>query len=301
MKAVQATWRTLAATSSVLRRHPSAGGLPFIAFLLLLLATFTLIVPLFQRVLGPQEHSLASRALLFLSAYVAYAVLFLLTSFADVAMVRSIAARLDGERSAFAKGYERAMQRFGQIATHTLASATLGVLNLMARILVHPFFGSVIAPALGKGAWERWRSLSYGIGLQMAIPVIALEDPTPSNAFEHGARLVERTWGEHTKPAHDVGLLSPLVLVPLTVFLTLPTLRKGLAAQDPATLQLGLVSTLLVIGVWLQVNALVNAIVALAAHRFATSGRSDVVPGDPSYAEQAFVRSHERKPHHARG
>jgi hypothetical protein len=38
-----------------------------------------------------------------------------------------------------------------------------------------------------------------------------------------------------------------------------------------------------------QLRGLVNAIVALAAYRYATAGKSDLFPGDPTYAEHAFV------------
>ncbi|HEU5100783.1 MAG TPA: hypothetical protein VFU22_17260, partial [Roseiflexaceae bacterium] len=39
-----------------------------------------------------------------------------------------------------------------------------------------------------------------------------------------------------------------------------------------------------------QVKALVNALFALAAYRYATARKSDLFPGDPSYAEHAFVK-----------
>jgi hypothetical protein len=47
---------------------------------------------------------------------------------------------------------------------------------------------------------------------------------------------------------------------------------------------------LIAIGTYTQVSALVNAIFALAAYRYVTARKSDLFPGDASYAEHAFVK-----------
>ena len=53
---------------------------------------------------------------------------------------------------------------------------------------------------------------------------------------------------------------------------------------------LGLSAMLIAVSTYTQLSALVNAIVALAAYRYATARKSDLFPGDPSYAEHAFVK-----------
>jgi len=40
-----------------------------------------------------------------------------------------------------------------------------------------------------------------------------------------------------------------------------------------------------------HIKALVNAIFALAAYRYATDQQSDLFPGDGSYAEHAFIKT----------
>jgi hypothetical protein len=87
-------------------------------------------------------------------------------------------------------------------------------------------------------------------------------------------------------PAHSIGLLALLVLLPILLLFATPTLRQGIAEHNADLTQLGLSVMLIAISTYTQVNA----IVALAAYRFATTRKSDVVPGDPTYAEHAFVK-----------
>ena len=113
--------------------------------------------------------------------------------------------------------------------------------------------------------------------------------PAPKDALKRGGVLVKATRGERTTPAHSISLLALLTLLPVLVLFATPTLRQGAAAHDAAMIRLGLGVMLLAISTYTQLSGLVNAIVALAAYRYATAGKSDLFPGDPTDAEHAFV------------
>jgi hypothetical protein len=102
--------------------------------------------------------------------------------------------------------------------------------------------------------------------------------------------LVKATWGERVKPAHSIELLALLMLLPIIVLFVTPTLRQGAAEHNADLVWLGLSVMLIAISTYTQLNGLVNAIFAFAAYRYATVRKSDVFPGDPSYAEHAFVK-----------
>jgi hypothetical protein len=255
----------------------------------MLLITFTAIIPLFEVVLQ-EDQNMVMRLIFFLAVYLAYGVLYFVSTFGNVALITGIAARLDGDTPALASGMKRALQRIGLVAIHTLASATLGLLSFLARTVLNPLFGMLIAPLLGDRLWMRWRHLSYNVPMLMAVPVIALDHPVPQHMFKRGERLVKETWGERVKPAHGIGLLALLVLLPIILLLAMPTLQRGAAAHNADLIGLGLGVLLVSILTFTQVNALVNAIFALAAYRYATARKSDLFPEDPTYAEHAFVK-----------
>jgi hypothetical protein len=102
--------------------------------------------------------------------------------------------------------------------------------------------------------------------------------------------LVKETWGEQVKPAHSIGLLALIVLLPIILLFAIPALQQSSTEHNTTLIRVG--SSLLLVSIltFTQVNALVNAIFALAAYRYATLRKSDVFPGDASYAEQAFVK-----------
>jgi hypothetical protein len=290
MKAIIATCKTLIDTLRVVGQYRNYYLYPLLSFIIMLLVTSTGIIPLFEGVLGSDQNDVLSRVLFFLVVYLAYGVLYFLIAFCNVALLTGIAARLDGEDPGLVVGIVRASQRIRLIAVYTLVSATLGLLSVVDRVLVHPLFGMVIAPSIGKRVWLHWYQVSYSIPLLMAVPVIALDQPVPEQVFKRSARLVKQTWGEGVKPAQGIGLLQLLVLLPIIVLWAMPTLRQGAAAHNADLIRLGLSSMLVAISTYIQLSALVNAIFALAAYRYATVGNSDLFPGDPSYADRAFVK-----------
>lgn len=148
-----------------------------------------------------------------------------------------------------------------------------------------------IAPLIGNKRWVCWQQLSYSIPLLMEVPIIALDHPAPKDAYKRGDLLVKATWGEWVKAAHSIGILALLIMLPAIILFATPALQQGTAAHDTRLIWRGLSVMRIAIGTYTQLSALVNAILALAAYRYATAKKSDPFPGDASYAEHAFVKS----------
>ncbi len=290
MKAIISTWKTLTDTLGIVGQYSSYCLYPLLSFIIMLLVTFTVMIPLLDRAVEIGHEDGPTRIFFFLVVYLMYGVLYFVTTFFNVAMLFSSAGRLDADDPSLISGISAAFQRIGPIALYTLVSATLGLVSILARVLINPFFGGVIAPFIGNRLWVRWRQLSYNIPLLIAVPVIALDHPVPENIFKRGGLLVKETWGERVKPAHSIGLLALLVLLPIVVLFALPALQQGSAEHNPDLIRLGSSVLLVSILTFTQVSALVNAIFALAAYRYATARKSDVFPADGSYAEHAFVK-----------
>jgi len=294
MKAIINTWKTLTDSLKIMGRHRRYSLYPLLSYLVILLVTFGVIIPLFERVLGLDQQSGSARVVFFLVVYLAYGVLYFVIAFCNVALVTGIAGRMDGHDPGLAGGLGQASQRLGLIGVYTLISATLGLLSFLARVLISPIFGMIIAPMIGKRLWVRWQHLSYNVPLLMEVPVIALDQPAPADAFKRSDRLVKETWGEEVKPAHGIGLLALLVLLPIIILFATPALQRGSAEHNADLIRFGLSLMLIAISTYTQLNALVNVIFALAAYRYATARKSDLFPGDPSYAERAFVKPKEK-------
>jgi hypothetical protein len=289
MKAFITTWKTLTDTLNVVGRYRSISPYPLFSFIIMLLLTFSVMIPLLDRSVGIGHEDGPTRLFFFLIVFFMYGVLYFVTTFFNVALLSSMAGRLDGDDPPLNHGISTAFQRMGPIARYTLVSATLGLVAIVAKVLTNPFIGGVIMPLIGKRLWLRWRQLSYTVPLLMAVPVIALDQPVPAHIFKRGGLLVKETWGEHVKPAHSIGLLALLVLLIVMLF-AIPALHQGSAEHNPDLIRLGSSVLLVSILTYTQLNALVNAIFALAAYRYATARKSDLFPGDASYAEHAFVK-----------
>jgi hypothetical protein len=290
MKAMKNIWKTLTDSLRIMGRYSSSSLYPLLSYTILLLITVTTMVPLLGRALGTAPEEISTRIFFFLLVYVMYGVLYGVITFFDVALVKSIAGRLDGGEPGLAAGLVQASRRIGSIGLYTLVSATLGLLSFLARTLISPLFGMIIAPLVGDKLWVRWRQLSYNIPLQLAIPVVALDHPAPKQMFKRSEQLVKATWGERVKPAHSINLLALLVLLPIIALFAMPTLQQGAAEHNADLIRRGSSVLLVSILTFTQLKALVNAIFALAAYRYATARKSDLFPGDPSYAEHAFVK-----------
>jgi len=290
VKAIISAWKTLTDTLRVMGRYYSYGLYPLLSFIIMLLATFTVMVPLLGRALELGHEDAPTLIFLLLVVYLMFGLLYFVTTFFNVALVKNIAGQLDAGDPSLSRGILEAFRKIRPIALYTLVSATLGLVSILAKVLVGPLFGGVIVPLIGKRLWLRWRQLSYTIPLLMVVPVIALDQPEPENIFKRGGLLVKETWGERVKPAHSIGLLALLILLPIIILFAMPALHQGSTEHNPDLIRLGLSVLLVSILTFTQVNALVNAIFALAAYRYGTGRKSDLFPGDSSYAEYAFVK-----------
>lgn len=291
MKAITGTLNTLTDTFTIVGRYRPYSVYPLLSFVVMLLVTFVALIPLFESVLGPDPKELLGWIFFGLAVYLAYGALYFISAFGNVMLVMGIAGRLEGVDPASTGGlFTYTLRRLSLIAVYTVVSATLGLLSILARVLIGPLFGGLIAPRLSDKLWIRWHQLSYKIPLQLAVPIIALDQPPPKNMFARSELLVKTTWGERVKPVHGMGLLTLLALL-LVMLYAVPTLQQGLVEHNADLRWLGLSVTLIVIGTYTQFSALANAIFAFAAYRYATVRKSDLFPGDPSYAEAAFVQS----------
>jgi hypothetical protein len=291
MKAIRDAWKTLTDTLSVIGQYRSYDLYPLLSFIITLLTIFTVMIPLFDRVLEIAEADVPTQIFWFLQIYFMFGVVYFVTTFFNVALVTSLASHLDGDELPLSKGISTAFQRVGPIVIYSLVSTILNLVSSLAKKLFNPFFGGVIAPLIGKRLWLRWRQLSHNIPLLMAVPVMALDHSVPdNNIFKRGEQLVKETWGERVKPSHSIGLLALLVLLPIVLLVAAPALEQGVAERNIGLIRVGSSVLLVSILTFRQVSALVNAIFGLAAYRHGTAGKSDLFPGDPSYAEHAFVK-----------
>lgn len=289
IKAIKSIWQTLTDILRVVGQYSHSWLYPLLSFIIMLLITFTMMIPLLGRVLETAHEVGPTRIIFFLAVFFMYGVLYFVTTFFNVALLIYIAGHLDGNNLPFNRGISKAFQRMGLVARYTLVSATLGLVAIVAKVLTNPFFGGVVVPLIGKRLWLHWRQLSYNIPLLLAVPVIALDQPVSEHIFQRSGLLVKATWGEQVKPAHSIGLLALLVLLIVMLF-ALPALQQGSAEHHTGLIRLGSSIPLVSILTFTQLNALVNAIFALAAYRYATARKRDLFPGDASYAAHAFVK-----------
>jgi hypothetical protein len=293
MKTIKNIWKTLTDSFGVLVRSGNASFYPLLSYAILLLITFAVAVPFLGKALGDVQAGM-SRIWLFLLIYLLYIALYAIIAFFNVAMLKSMAARLDGGDTGMSAALARAAQRLGSIGAYTLVSATLGLLGFLARMLINPLVGVIIAPLVGDKLWSRWRQISYSVPLQLAVPVVALDEPARKRIFQRSEQLVKATWGERVKPSHSINLLGLFVLLPIVAIFAMPALQQGISHQNADLIWRGSSILLVATLTFTQLKSVVDAIFTLAAYRYATTRNNDLFPDDSSYAENAFVQPKKR-------
>lgn len=113
MKAFINTWNTLIDSLKVVGQHRRYSFYPLVSYLVMLLVTFSLIVPLFEGVLGLDQQNVLARVAFFLVVYLAYGVLYFIIAFCNVALITGLAGRLDGDDPGLTVGLRRTSQRLG--------------------------------------------------------------------------------------------------------------------------------------------------------------------------------------------
>ena len=98
--------------------------------------------------------------------------------------------------------------------------------------------------------------------------------------------------------SYSVDPLLSFIIMPLVTFTAIIPPFEGVLGADQNTMTriIFFLEVYLAYGVLYFVSAfgdvaLVNATFALAAYRYATVRKSDLFPGDPTYAEHAFVKT----------
>jgi hypothetical protein len=288
IKAIKTTLATLAATMRVVAGAGAYAIYPAAAFAIVMTLAFIALIPMLGA-LATGGVTFAHYAALVGGIYLAYVIFYVVTAFSTVAFLVGASAKLDGIVPALARGRRRALERSVLVLAFVAKAASLDLLAFLARTFVGPIFGMVIAPTAAKAAWSRWQGHAYDVPMSVEIASIALQPLPPRDAYRHAEELIARTWGRSVTPSRNVGLLGLFVLLPIIAFIALPNVQQGIAAGDSARLGLGLSIMLLAIGSFTTLSLLANAVLGMAAWRYAVLGSTDVVPGDPDYGRHAFT------------
>src|SRR5256885_833298 len=118
MEALRNVLNALADSLRVVGRSRGYSVYPLLSFAILLLITYLALIPLFERALAAGGN-LPAQLVFFLAVYLAYAVLYFVCAFGNVALVVGIAGQLDGEQPRLAEGFVRAAQRLALIGVYT--------------------------------------------------------------------------------------------------------------------------------------------------------------------------------------
>lgn len=286
--AIKTTLATLAATMRVVAGAGAYAIYPAAAFAIVIALAFIAMIPMLGA-LASGGGTFAHYAALVGGICLAYVIFYVVTAFSAVAFLAGASAKLDGTVLAMDRGLRRAFGRSPLVLAFVAKAASLDLLAFLARTFVGPIFGMVIAPTAAKAAWSRWQGHAYDVPMSVEIASIALEPLPPRDAYRHADELIARTWGRSVMPSRSIGLLGLFVLLPIIAFIALPNVQQGIAAGDGAHLDLGLCIMLLAVGAFTTLSLLANAVLGLAAWRYAVLGSTDVVPGDPDYGRHAFI------------
>src|SRR5689334_7157069 len=118
MQVIKSTWTSLTDTLTVVRHYSIYSVYPLLSYVILLLVTFTALVPSFAGLLGSGQQDVPAQVLFLLTVYLAYGVLYFMIAFGNVALVTGIAARLDGRDLGLSAGIARASRRSRLIAVY---------------------------------------------------------------------------------------------------------------------------------------------------------------------------------------
>jgi hypothetical protein len=287
IKAIKSAFATLATTLRFVAGAGARAIYPVVAFILVVsLALLALTPMLAALVVGPATpiHYVVLAA----GIYFAYVLFYLVTAYSTVAFLAETGAGLDGAAPAAGMGLCRALRRTPLVLAFVAKAASIDVIAFLARTFIGPIFGMVIAPAAAKTAWSKWKGHSYDVPMSVELASIALEPQAPTDTYRHAEKLIAGTWGNAVKPARSLGLLGLLVLLPIMAFVAMPYVQQGMVAHD-GRLELGLAVMLLAIGTFATLSLLSNALLGLAAWRYAMRNATDTVPGEPDYGRHAFV------------
>jgi hypothetical protein len=198
--------------------------------------------------------------LLLVAALLAYPLTFT-SVFINTAIAAAAAAALEGRPLSTRQALAVAYGRVGRIAGWALLAAVVGVLieQIASRL---PMGGSLVARIAGSG---------WSLASLFAIPILALEDCSPTECLKRSAGLVRERWGE--------GIAGGIII---TAWTTIAILILGILAAvaiPAAGSTEGMIFVGFLIGLALvaiiAAQSVVRQTFVVALYRYATTGTAE--------------------------
>jgi len=248
------SWRLTRASWDVVRSDRSLLALAAIAVLtgVVGLAAIFVLAGSFQggRLRG---GDLALFALIF-----AYPLTFL-SVFFNTAIAAAASAALAGRHLTVGEALAVPARKLGTVALWSLIAAVVGVVleQLSSRL---PLGGSIAARLVGVG---------WSLASLFAVPIIALEDVSATEALERSARTFKERWGEGIGGNVIIGAWMVLaILAVVVVFAVAVVATNDVPAVRDAVVGVGV----LVLVVISALQLVVRQTFAVALYRYATGG-----------------------------
>jgi Family of unknown function (DUF6159) len=217
MERISRGWRLAKQSLAVVRSDPALAGLVIVGGVLTALVALPAVAVALVVSEG-DEPSGAAWVVLAVGGYVVYAI----TIFFGVALVRAAARVIDGEDATVGESIGFALERLRPI----LGWALVGSLVSLAFSLLRRsgLLGSILA-GLGGAAWS--------LVTFLAVPVIAFEGLGPLETLKRSAALFRERWGEQITGSIGIGLIFFLLSLPA---IALVVVGLALAATDAGLL-----------------------------------------------------------------
>jgi hypothetical protein len=248
------SWRLTRAAWQVVRTDRSMLALAAISVLVgvVALAAMFVLAGAFEK--GHLKgDELALFALIF-----AYPLTFL-SVFFNTAIAAAAAAALDGRHLTVGQALAVPSRKLGTVALWSLIAAVVGVvLEQLANRL--PLGGSIAARLVGVG---------WSLASLFAVPIIALEDVSATDALKRSAGVVKKRWGETIGGTVIIGAWMALAILGLViVFAVAAVATNDVPAVRDFVIGVGVLALVAVFALQL----LVRQTFAVALYRYATEG-----------------------------
>ncbi len=179
--------------------------------------------------------------------------------FFNTAIAAAAAAALEGRHLTVGEALAVPARKLGTIALWALIAAVVGVVleQLSSRL---PLGGSIVARLVGVG---------WSLASLFAIPVIALEDCSATDALKRSSHVVKKRWGEGLGGNIIIGAwMAIAILVVVVVFVVAAVATNGVPAVRDFAIGLGVLAIVALFALQL----VVRQTFAVALYRYATDG-----------------------------
>jgi len=273
------------AGGSVLRRHPKLIVLPMMSFLVFLIVTVAVIIPVaapyggVEAFLDSVEPKSPQTWVVLFAFYFSSMFVIILCNAALVLCALDV---FSGRQPSVLGGLAVALSRWPQILMWTFVATTVGLLlNAMQSFLRDKLgaSGSVVGGAV-EFAWT--------VSTYFVLPLVVIEGAGPTKAVERSADILKRTWGEAVVAEGGLTILCWVLMLPTVPLVVLSIMiSQNIGADWPTLIGVVLVLAYLLV-VTLVVWAL-GVIFQAGVYVYATTGDP---PGnmDGILLRQAFRR-----------